>query len=63
MSRGISVSSMCNVMIPKSLSKKYNPLLELISDDVVVSRAKSKFSPTPFCKRQGVIVWYQSILL
>jgi len=48
MSRGISVSSMCNVMIPKSLSKKYNPLLELISDDVVVSRAKSKFSPTPF---------------
>jgi len=39
MSIGISVSSMCYVLIPKSLSKKYISLLYYNSDDVVISHA------------------------
>jgi hypothetical protein len=40
--------------IPKF--EKYILLLILNSDDVVMSHAKSKFSPTPFCKRWGVTI-------
>jgi len=54
MSRGISVNSIYSIIIPKSLIKKYIPLLFYNSDDVVTSCAKSKFSLTPFCKRQVV---------
>jgi hypothetical protein len=54
MSRGISVSSMYCVIINKSLCKNYIPLLFYNSDDIITSRAKLKFSLTPFCKRQVV---------
>jgi hypothetical protein len=56
MSRGISVSSMYCVIIAKSLCKNYILLLFYNSDDVVTSRAKSKFSLTPFCKMRVVTI-------
>jgi hypothetical protein len=48
------MSSMYYVIIPKSFCKNYILLLFYNSDDVVTSRAKSKFSLTPFCKRRVV---------
>jgi hypothetical protein len=55
MSTGISVSSTCygiNFLVFKV--EKYILLLNLISDNVVMSRAKLKFSLKHFCKRQGI---------
>jgi hypothetical protein len=46
----------------KSVGYKIDiPLPIYNSDDIVMSREKSKFSLTPFCKRRGVTNWYPKL--